>query len=247
MSSRVCLATGVVVEEMGRDLVVMVPGSLEVVILSGYAAGVVRDIQAGAIVRPSDLVSQLVRAGVLETSGLSRRGFITAGTVGAGLGIAAITMPGVAAASSENVDFVGMWTRLYNPGQNGAPDTVIGVTFLFDSKSRLAPLPTLRIDGAGVSLDGDETDWVDFDAEMLNLGLPQTGRTDFSYSFESSFPITGNDVDTGDNVYGNTLEPNDAVFRTLVDQLIAGTAGGAVFGTLTIGTDTFRVRFDFEP
>jgi hypothetical protein len=103
MSNRVRLAAGVVVEEMGPDVVVMVPDSSEVLTLTGDAAGLLRDVQAGATVRLGALVSELVQLGVLDTSGLSRRGFVKAGAIGAGAGIAVLSMPGVAAASSGGV------------------------------------------------------------------------------------------------------------------------------------------------
>jgi hypothetical protein len=98
--SRVGLASGVVVEELGGDLMVMVPGSTEVLTLSGDAAESVRLVQSGSRVATDAVVSDLLRLGVFETSGLSRRGLIKAGAIGAGAGIAVMAMPGVAAASS---------------------------------------------------------------------------------------------------------------------------------------------------
>jgi hypothetical protein len=98
--SRVALASGVVVEELGGDLMVMVPGSTEVLTLSDVAADAVRRVQSGSPVATDAVVSDLVRLGVLETSGLSRRGLIKAGAIGAGAGIAVMAMPNAAMAAS---------------------------------------------------------------------------------------------------------------------------------------------------
>lgn len=82
-SERFCLAQGVVVEDVGDDLIVMVPGSTKVLSLSGVAAGVVRKIQSGAPVLANTVTDELAKAGVLESSSLSRRGLIKAGAIGA--------------------------------------------------------------------------------------------------------------------------------------------------------------------
>jgi hypothetical protein len=120
-TTRFRLADGVVVEEVGDDLMVMVHGSTEILSLSGAAADAVRKTQAGESVTIDAVSEDLIRAGVLETSAVSRRGFITAGAIGAGAGIAVLSMPGVAAASSttqsttgascQNPDFTGIYTE----------------------------------------------------------------------------------------------------------------------------------------
>jgi hypothetical protein len=99
--ARFRLARGVVVEEVGDDLMVMVPGSPEILSLSGAAAEVVRKCRTGDSVTSDAVTNELTQAGVLESSALSRRGLIKAGAIGAGAGIAVLSMPGVAAASSE--------------------------------------------------------------------------------------------------------------------------------------------------
>lgn len=99
-SARFRLAQGVVVEDVGNDLIVMVPGSTEVLSVSGVAATVVRKIQSGETVPVTAVTDELAKAGVLESSTLSRRGLIKAGAIGAGAGIAVLAMPTVAAASS---------------------------------------------------------------------------------------------------------------------------------------------------
>jgi hypothetical protein len=97
------MAPGVVVEHVGDDVVVLVPGSTEVMKLSGGVAHTIRSIQAGATsVLPSETVSELVDRGIIVSrAGMSRRGLIKAGAIGASAGIAVMAMPGVAAASSN--------------------------------------------------------------------------------------------------------------------------------------------------
>jgi hypothetical protein len=99
------IAPGVIIEHLGPDVVVMVPGSTEVIKLSGDAAHTIRAIQAGDVhALPSETVSELVDRGiVVSQAGMSRRGLIKAGAIGAGVGIAVLAMPGVAAASSAIV------------------------------------------------------------------------------------------------------------------------------------------------
>jgi hypothetical protein len=96
------ISPGVITEHIGDDFVVMLPGSPDVLRLSGDAASAVRAIQAGGVPVLSEAsVSDLVERGVLVSqAGVSRRGLIKAGAIGAGAGIAVLAMPGVAAASS---------------------------------------------------------------------------------------------------------------------------------------------------
>jgi hypothetical protein len=96
------IAPGVITEHVGDDVMAILPGSTDVLTLSGDAAIAVRAVQAGdAPVLPTATVSELVERGVLVTrSGMTRRGLIKAGAIGAGAGIAVLAMPGVAAASS---------------------------------------------------------------------------------------------------------------------------------------------------
>ena len=99
--SGLSLAKGVVVENMGTTVLVMIPGQHDVLTLTGPAADVVNAVVAGQAVS-KDLepeVELLLSAGVL-TSPMSRRNLLRAGAIGAGAGIAVLTMPSVAAASS---------------------------------------------------------------------------------------------------------------------------------------------------
>jgi hypothetical protein len=116
------IAKGVVVEQVGADLLVVAPGSLKAVRLTGDAAQTLSKIQAGTFVdSTSHLVGELTSLGILDTPGVTRRGAITAGAIAAGAGISVMAMPGLAAASSDivddsPVDLEGIW---YIQNDNG--------------------------------------------------------------------------------------------------------------------------------
>jgi len=95
------LAPGVLIEQVGDDLLVVTPDGLNTLRLTGQAAAVMSRIQAG---QPIDfntpIVQDLAERGIIALPGMSRRGLIKAGAIGAGAGIAVLAMPSVAAASS---------------------------------------------------------------------------------------------------------------------------------------------------
>lgn len=96
------LTPGVIVERVGDDLMVVVPGNSDVVSLSGRPAEVLVDVQEGKDVDPSEpALKTLNDLGIVTSPGMSRRGLIKAGAIGAGAGIAVMAMPSVAAASSQ--------------------------------------------------------------------------------------------------------------------------------------------------
>jgi hypothetical protein len=100
--SKVRLVAGVTVESVGEECVVMRPSSAEVIHLKDEAALLaLRAAKGEQVVGPSEIVQQLVQVGVLEPMrGVSRRGLVKAGVIGAGTGVAVMAMPGAAAASS---------------------------------------------------------------------------------------------------------------------------------------------------
>jgi hypothetical protein len=112
-SNQLSIAPGVIIERIGDDVLVIVPRSTDVMRLSDDAARTIRAIQAGhAPVLPTATVTELVERGVLVSeAGMSRRGLIKAGAIGAGAGIAVLAMPSVAAASSgpSGVPLVAIW------------------------------------------------------------------------------------------------------------------------------------------
>jgi hypothetical protein len=134
--SSMSIAPGVIVEMVGNDVVVMVPESAEVIRLSGDAAHTIRAIHAGDVsVLPSHIVDELLEGGILiSQAGMSRRGVLTAGALGAGAGIAALTMPSVAAASSPVTSAVslngflsaGRWTE--TPGAYENIEETLGIS-----------------------------------------------------------------------------------------------------------------------
>lgn len=178
--SRIAIASGVVVEQLGADLMVMIPGSTGVLTLSGDAATAVRRIQSGSPVATDAVVSDLVRLGVLETSGLSRRGLIRAGAIGAGAGIAVMAMPSVAMASSEqSIDGGSGRFRLY---YNDGP-TPLERWYAFEwTTPLLAEQPE---DPSNLEIDTDETyTSVEFYmGEVYGPGMfdPPTGEWMFSW------------------------------------------------------------------
>lgn len=101
----ISVTPGVIVERVGDDLMVIVPGNSDVVSLSGRHAEMLLDVKADRTVDSADpALHDLIDLGILSAPGLSRRGLIKVGAVGAGAGIAVLAMPGVAAAASENSD-----------------------------------------------------------------------------------------------------------------------------------------------
>jgi len=95
------LIPGVIVERVGDDLMVIVPGNNDVVSLSGRPADVLADVQEGRVVDPSEpALKTLNDLGIVTSPGMSRRGLITAGALGAGAGVVMLSMPAAAAAGS---------------------------------------------------------------------------------------------------------------------------------------------------
>lgn len=96
------LAPGVLLEDLGSEYVAYVPDASDVVTLSGEAAAALRQIRSGIPGKYSgETVSHLVSLGIIHApSGISRRGVVRAGLIGVGAGIAALSLPSVAAASS---------------------------------------------------------------------------------------------------------------------------------------------------
>jgi hypothetical protein len=103
------LMAGVMVERVGDDLMVIIPGNSDVVSVSGRPAEVLLDVKAGRKVDLADpALRDLVDLGIVSAPGISRRGLIKAGAIVAGAGVAVMAMPGVATASSEVLP-AGVW------------------------------------------------------------------------------------------------------------------------------------------
>lgn len=102
---------------------VMMPGNTDILRISGPAADTLRTIVAGQPVDPSaPTVLELANQGIISTSGMSRRGLIRAGAIGAGAGIAVLAMPSVAAAASGGggggSTILGSWNHMTRGGDS---------------------------------------------------------------------------------------------------------------------------------
>lgn len=100
-SNHYTLSRGAVVETMGDTVLVMIPGQSDVVSLTGLSADVVTAVSSGHPVSEEHkaAIEELVRLGIIKST-VSRRNLFRAGVVGAGAGIAVLSLPSVAAASS---------------------------------------------------------------------------------------------------------------------------------------------------
>jgi hypothetical protein len=109
------ITPGAVIELIGNEAVVMLPGSTSVMRVSEEQAHTLRAIEAGHTPGlPAQTVESLIDAGiVVSEAGMSRRSLVKAGAIGAGAGIAVMAMPGVAAASSGPAETA--------PAPDGAP------------------------------------------------------------------------------------------------------------------------------
>jgi hypothetical protein len=111
VANRFELVEGVVLEQVGGDLLVAVPESLQTLRLSGDVANTLLAIHSGVavdVLGPD--VADLIDLGVVaDRSTVSRRGLIRAGAVGVGAGIAVLALPSAAAASSGCVALNGLW------------------------------------------------------------------------------------------------------------------------------------------
>ena len=126
--TEVVLSPGVIVEHVGGELLVVVPGHTDVVKLTGGVAQVLEDIRSGSAVDLSDpAVADLLELGIVSTPGVSRRGLIKAGAIGAGAGVAVLAMPSVAAASSLPTFEVSGRTQVVQDANND-----FGVRFSID-------------------------------------------------------------------------------------------------------------------
>lgn len=170
--TEVVLSPGVIVEHVGEELLVVVPGQTDVVRLTGGVAKVLEDIRAGKPVDLSDAaVSDLLKLGIVSTPGLSRRGLIKAGAIGAGAGVAVLAMPSAVAAASLPVVTIAVERRFGTANSEsllrlsirsdeypaGVPLGTAG-QLIFDSDGRSRP-------GTLVNNNDDEGDLFEFEFE----------------------------------------------------------------------------------
>jgi hypothetical protein len=185
---RLSTAKGVVVEEMGDDLIVMIPHSSEVLKLTGESAEIVRAVRSGLPVVPGKVVDDLKAVGVLESPSLTRRGLVKGGAIGVGAGIAVLAMPGVAAADSTRIKLVGEWWW-------GLQTST--ARFRIEKKNNVDSFPDFQTDAYGLIIGT-------FDLTVNGI---QNGVSQYQYGSFGDKPTDGNyllwyyPTDAAKNVY----------------------------------------------
>jgi len=111
VANRFELVEGVLLQQVGGDLLVVVPDSLETLRLSGDVAITLLAIHRGeAVDCVGPNINDLIKLGIVsDRSKVSRRGLIRAGAVGVGAGIAVLALPSAAAASSLRITGQYFW------------------------------------------------------------------------------------------------------------------------------------------
>ena len=158
--ARVRLAAGVLIEEVGGQLLVMVGEPPHVVRLSDEAKSVVSLLEPGKndIVELDATIQQLAELGILDIetgSAISRRRVLKLTALSAGTGAAVLAFPAAAAASSE-VFLSG--TYLPNP-PGGNPS----LTFFLDTSAVTEPPTFFGTPAADLTVQG-QTVTFPFDA-----------------------------------------------------------------------------------
>jgi hypothetical protein len=100
---RESLADGVVVEQVGAELLVFLPESSEVLRLQGQPAELLLKLVDGVPPDSTDsaLLAHLTDLGILSSSAISRRRFMKASALGVGAGLSLMALPHSAAAASS--------------------------------------------------------------------------------------------------------------------------------------------------
>ena len=175
--SDVRLAAGLVVESVGEDLLILLPGARDVVRITGSAAEVVRALEAGnPIDSYAPSVSELKSLGIVSLgSGLSRRGLVRGSAVGLGAAVAVLAMPNVAAASSIG-------------GGSGGGGSVINKTLVRGQSTGgdVAKFTALDIPGTGTATILEVLIAVSFQDLLANWSAARVGPT---VEFTTTSPI----------------------------------------------------------
>jgi hypothetical protein len=186
------IADGVVIETIGEAVMVMVPGATDFISLTGDAARLVREVRAGLVASPSrPALAELIGLGILAIPpGMSRRGLIAVGAIGASAGIAVMAMPHVAAAASvQRIAIKGTYKSgrgLYGAywffdisTNSGLGDESIPQPAPSNNESDISPL---LIKGVSVpvgysDLDGEGVQFVVWEDERLTSLVPAVEET----------------------------------------------------------------------
>jgi hypothetical protein len=193
---KVSLVENLVVENVGADVMVMVPGADQVVSLSGESARVVRALlESGAAdLQSSDVLDELIRCGVvhpeLEAAGLSRRGLLIGGAGIAGAGVLALSMPTAAMASSAEPFGDDPDPRYFASADSVTDETGLSYSFVINSgvtPSQVRPGDTFTFVRDGVNAN----------PQLLFASPLVSGESD-GYNFdeeEGAFEFFGTQVD----------------------------------------------------
>jgi hypothetical protein len=223
--TEVIVSPGVIVEHVGGELLVVVPGQTDVVKLTGDVAEVLEDIRAGKPVDLSDpTVAGLVALGIVSTPGVSRRGLIKASAIGVGAGVAVMAIPGVAAASShEGVE--GGENGEEDEDEEELPPVELGGLYLYNGVAQTLTFTVLK---------SDNEDAYPFTAAITQSNMPPLSITDF---------------DPPTSVFGGA-DGADATFAewqatgSVAADLDDFAGGGDLGGTFVFGGTTYDVGFN---
>jgi hypothetical protein len=220
MMTKYSLTPGVIVERVGDDLMVIVPGNTDVVSLSGHPAEVVLDVQAGRKVNSLEpVLRNLADLGVITTPGVSRRGLIKAGAVGAGAGIAVLAMPSAAAASSHD-------REASSHDRGASPPVVLSGSYVYVLLGGGSLLFTVS--------KSENEDTYPFTTEIPQGNMPALSILDFEPPATVSGGPGGADSDSAEwQALGDLAD----------DLNFFGEEDGFV-GTFVFGGDTYTVEFN---
>jgi hypothetical protein len=190
---QVFLADNIVVENVGHDLLVFLPGSSDILRLSGEPADLLRSVVDGKIPNSVDsgVVHRLIELGVLRSPAISRRHFVGASALGLGAGLSLMALPHTAAAASSTAQAPST-DPSPTPRSTGLPgDTVPAVT----PEDALV----LYVDAMNpTSYPGTGSTWFDIGGNNNDVFFPASANQHPTY-FEDSdsglswFVFDGND------------------------------------------------------
>ena len=198
--NRIHLVPGVLVENVGDNVMVSLPDHSEVLSLTGDMAEIVVALRDGEEVSPNngDALTELERRGVItlaDSKGVSRRQILTAGAAGVTGGVLALSMPAAAAASSFVCPVVTGELDGISATSGGGGTTVVRLKLSPD----FSPLGTYWLE----VFDNPTGDKV---TRAASLGLHQI-----------EIATVGSDIqgDVEKNKYGNTTGSGDQVIGVL--------------------------------
>ena len=187
MPHRLRIADGVILEDLGHELLLTVPGSGQAVRVGGEGKQVLGAVRSGvAVDSGSPIVAQLVDAGVLtSTAGISRRGLVRAGAVGAAAGVAVFAMPSVSLASSSEVVALGPGysAQWYYTFEDGPRKYVFDLSGDFSDRPNEAPSSLSTLD----TTSEPPVSWSATGSGSVEWRLLQSGTLEFPPTIDGTF------------------------------------------------------------